>query len=274
MFNLRGASSGTGFSGRVDDVFSALGSGSVKTPTDYKDINKPDFDRQQLERNIKPDRQNFKRQWNKDSDYRAPTPPSPSRDKVANKSKDGSGFKHPAEFLKPDRRRESSPNGGGRGRGGRFRGGRGGQMPDFKKNPGKWTKYSLADVDTMTNQQNTSAALQFLKSIKDREKEEPKADLNVKPVFNRPSRTKRNDRKETADTAMETDKFNTDADAAAATTTDKPTFVGAKQILPEYVVGAKPAKKPGKAITKTVKPAKAGKEMKLSHLGDDDEEDE
>ena len=36
MFNLRGASSGTEFSGRVDDVFSALGSGSVKTPSDYK----------------------------------------------------------------------------------------------------------------------------------------------------------------------------------------------------------------------------------------------
>jgi len=259
MFNLRGASSGTEFSGRVDDVFSALGSGSVKTPSDYKDINKPDFDRQQLERNIKPDRQNLnKRQWNQDTDYKVPI----TKDKDADKSKDGSGFKHPAEFLRPDRR-EASP--GGRGRGGRYRGGRGGLKPDFKKNPGKWTKYSLEDVDTMTNRQNTSAALQFLKSIKDQEMEEPKADLMVKPVFNRPTRTKSN---QPTDPAIDTDK-----PIATATTTDKPTFVGAKQILPEYVVGAKPAKKPGKAITKPVKSVKVGKEMKLSHLGDEEEDE-
>ena len=95
--------------------------------------------------------------------------------------------------------------------------------------------------------------------------EEPKADLMVKPVFNRPTRTKSN---QPTDPAMDTDK-----PIAAATTTDKPTFVGAKQILPEYVVGAKPAKKPGKAITKPVKSVKVGKEMKLSHLGDEEEDE-
>ena len=95
--------------------------------------------------------------------------------------------------------------------------------------------------------------------------EEPKADLMVKPVFNRPTRTKSN---KPTDPAMDTDK-----PIAALTTTDKPTFVGAKQILPEYVVGAKPAKKPGKAITKPVKSVKVGKEMKLSHLGDEEEDE-
>ena len=48
--------------------------------------------------------------------------------------------------------------GGGRGRG-RF-------VPDHKKNPNKWTKYSLADVDLVTDRGNTAAALDFLKDLR------------------------------------------------------------------------------------------------------------
>ena len=154
-----------------------------------QDINRPDFDRQQLERNIKPspaqENQHRKRQWTdndrrRDEDAAAPGGVTDS----ARRRQDT--FKHPAEFLKPDNRRRQTSNQSGTGGGGRdrrdgngdrrnrdggcgghgWRGRGGARVPDYKKNPGKWTKYSLEDVDTMTNRQNTSAALQFLKTLK------------------------------------------------------------------------------------------------------------
>ena len=59
-----------------------------------------------------------------------------------------------AEFRKPQ--------GFGRGRG------RGRKMPDFAKNPEKYTKYSLEDVDLTNNQSNSRAAFAFLDDLKKR----------------------------------------------------------------------------------------------------------
>merc|ERR1712012_247272 len=67
--------------------------------------------------------------------------------------------------------------GGGRGRGGR--------VPDFVKNPEKYTKYSLKDVPEVSNKSNSAAAFDFLRKLKeDKDGDaEPAADLNQKIVF-------------------------------------------------------------------------------------------
>ncbi len=169
MFNVPDSLSDSVFTNRVDSVFAALGSGSIKSPEDGtgERINRnetPSFDQDQYKRSIRPKERNAKQRKFDDD------------------------FKHPAEFLRPpsrdryseggsrDERRSDGDRGGDSQRIGGWRGGargrgtgggrgRGG-VPDFKKNPDKWTKYSLADVDNVTDRSNTAAAFQFLKTIK------------------------------------------------------------------------------------------------------------
>ena len=87
-----------------------------------------------------------------------------------------------AQFRKPRGR------GGFRGRGG----GRGGRLPDFAKNPEKYTKYSLKDVDLPNNRSNSEAAFAFLDSLKQRSQEpEEKFDTHQsdqKIVFKKPTK--------------------------------------------------------------------------------------
>ena len=73
-----------------------------------------------------------------------------------------------------ERERERE-RGGGRGRGGR--------VPDFVKNPEKYTKYSLKDVPEVSNKSNSAAAFDFLRKLKEDKDTEPAADLNQKIVF-------------------------------------------------------------------------------------------
>lgn len=60
-------------------------------------------------------------------------------------------------------------------------------MPDFKKNPHKWTKYSLEDVQEMTDESNRKAAFDFLKQLADRRQneEEKLEELPSKIEFNK-----------------------------------------------------------------------------------------
>ncbi|GLV42294.1 uncharacterized protein CBL_03031 [Carabus blaptoides fortunei] len=124
-------------------------------------------------------------------------------------------------------------------------------VPDFKKNPHKWTKYSLDDVpnEDTSEQGNTNAALSFLREIEERKKsqlEDIDADDNVKskPRFNT--------------SVMVRNKKNTDDD-------EKLSFKGTKIVMPEYIVGQK--KKPTKKIVTTKNESKAKlKEIKLAHL--------
>lgn len=59
-------------------------------------------------------------------------------------------------------------------------------MPDFKKNPHKWTKYSLEDVQEMTDESNRKAAFDFLKQLADRQQNEEKLEeLPSKIEFNK-----------------------------------------------------------------------------------------
>ena len=182
------------------------------------------------------------------------------------KEKRSTGFKHPAEFLRPETR-EIKPFRGGVG-GGRGRGrGRGGFVPDFKKNPDKWTKYSLEDVENVTERSNSTAALQFLQTLKKNKMDvdEPAADLSLKPVFKRPSKK-----------TSRTDPATEEVGIAETITPEisesfaKPTFVGSKQVLPEYVVGAKPVKKKG-AVKPIGTQSSKSSELKLSHLDDEEE---
>jgi len=228
MFHLRDALSSAEFGGRVNDVFAALGTGSVKTPDTQISRLPKHFEDQQIERSTKV-----------------------VHEKGVDQRK--GEFKHPAEFLKPDHHCRGNKF-AGRGRG---RGGRGRYVPDHKKNPGKWTKYSLADVDTMTDKSNSAAAFDFLNTIKSRKKgneelmetEEPAADH--KPIFKRPPK------KKTLPTAADKQSGGS--------------FVGAKHVLPEYVVGAATAvKKTEKKVSSTSKGA--GNALRLSHL-DEEEED-
>jgi len=284
MFHLRDALSSSEFGGRVDDVFAALGTGSVKQPDNktQKISRLPTkFEDQQLARlkSLKPTKNDGeqKDKWEGKSNtwVSANTTTSTGnnqggggqedlRNKISKTKKNGEGeFKHPAEFLRPERRdNRFQPSRGGRGRG-RF-------VPDHKKNPDKWTKYSLADVDLVTDRGNTAAALDFLKDLRakkegDEPMDEGTADPNSKVVFKKPSR-KPASAPSTAATTNDEQESTTEA-------TEKPTFVGSKQVMPEYMVGAATARKPKKTGGKPPT-AKPGKELKLSHLADDEEEED
>jgi len=289
-FHLRDSLTEPGFTNRVDSVFAALGSGSVKAPEGAGssiDRNQtPSFDQDQFNRSIKSKESNPKRRkYETDLD-----------------------FKHPAEFLRPESR-ERSPRAGiavenvargrdqreGRGssyrggnRGGN-RGGRGGErghIPDYKKNPENWTKYSLADAEKVTDRSNTAAAFQFLKSIKtgnksDSDNEEASSmDTSEKLVFKKPNRkkgesnSKSSEAKNDADISMNDEDDSADPAEASAVDTEiskesKAKFVGSKNVMPECVVGAKPTNKDKKVKEKS----KMKDKLVLSHLQDEEEDE-
>ncbi|XP_055533939.1 protein TSSC4 [Wyeomyia smithii] len=137
------------------------------------------------------------------------------------------------------------------------------RVPDFKKNPHKWTKYSLEDVDT-SDRSNTAAAFTFLREMEaqkrdeqSREEAEGSTAFREKVRFNRSLKLK---------TQLE--------DPPPTGEEDKPIVKGSKVLMPEYVVGQKAKKsKPAKKDA-TSKPSR-NKELKLDHLLDAvDEEDE
>ena len=157
-------------------------------------------------------------------------------------------------------------------------------VPDYHKNPHKWTKYSLDDVsnDDMTEQSNTRAALSFLKELKTRrsiEINDEEMDVDdpnsieknqSKIVFkSRKNKTTSNIQFKKPENEIE----NTDDnDAVVIDDEDKPTFKSSKVIMPEYIVGQKQKKK-----SKKEKPAKKidqSKQLKLDHLEEADEEED
>ncbi|XP_018330983.1 protein TSSC4 [Agrilus planipennis] len=123
------------------------------------------------------------------------------------------------------------------------------KIPDFKKNPHKWTKYTLSDItaEDMSEKSNTSAAMSFLEDMENRKQVE----VNEEKLSG--ERIKFNKSKS----------HKTDAD----TKESKTIFVSSKLIMPEYVVGKSPKPTRGKKT----KPEQSGKEVKLSHLNFEDE---
>lgn len=121
-------------------------------------------------------------------------------------------------------------------------------IPDFKKNPHKWKKYSLSDVrdEDISDRGNTNAALSFLNELKHRkELEEPNASSNVsmKILFKRTGSHKK--------------QKHDDEDV-------KPSFQSSKMVMPEYVVGQKIKK--DKTGDKSTKREDKKQQLKLEHL--------
>lgn len=125
------------------------------------------------------------------------------------------------------------------------------RMPDFHKNPHKWTKYSLDDVkiEDTSDRANTTAALSFLREMEQRKSE--KMNVDVVEIFTKPQ-------------------FNKSALLHKKTLEEeKLAFRGSKIVMPEYVVGQKKTVKKNTA-SKSTKNISA-KEIKLNHLLDEDE---
>jgi len=271
MFHLRDSiSESSEFSNRVDNVFANLGSGSIKDPphnasnSEVKRNQQPNFDQDQYNRSIKPKQTNAKRA-KFDSDF---------------------DFKHPAEFLRPESRdtaaapthkrlwRENRGRGSSDSRGRQrarenYRGGSNRYVADHKIHPEKWTKYSLADVDNMTERSNSAAAFTFLKTIKKKTTETnddlqvEQSDIQEKPIFKKPS-------KKMSDFSKSPQ--NDEEDSNQNLQVKQSTFSGSKNVMPEYVVGAKTSN--NKEKKKSKEKSKMMDKLTLSHLGQDEEEED
>jgi len=136
------------------------------------------------------------------------------------------------------------------------------KIPDFKKNPHKWTKYSLEDVQELTDESNKKSAMDFLKELANRKKLDQQGkdcedmeELPTKIVFNKHVKV--------SDSSIR----DRTIDIADNPPSDKPSFTSSKLVMPEYVIGQKPVKKQKKLKKSTEK----GKELKLDHLVFEDE---
>ncbi|XP_072383875.1 U5 small nuclear ribonucleoprotein TSSC4 [Diabrotica undecimpunctata] len=127
------------------------------------------------------------------------------------------------------------------------------KIPDFKKNPHKWTRYSLEDVndEDMSDRSNTKTALSFLEELKERKISEVPLDDSEKDV---PQKIvfKKQRRHESSPEIKE------DPESLKAT------FRSSKVVMPEYVVGQKLKK------DKKKKRVEKGRELKLDHLLEDE----
>ncbi|XP_061391060.1 uncharacterized protein LOC133333022 isoform X1 [Musca vetustissima] len=137
-------------------------------------------------------------------------------------------------------------------------------LPDFKVNPHKWKKYSLEDVD-ISDHTNTSAAFEFLREIDARKEtdddgvsEDRETILTKKIEFKKSSKINRN---------IKTLQSQEQQDVEV----DSPKLKGSKLVMPEYVIGGS-KKKVAKA--KNTKQDRAAGKLKLSHLQEEDEDDE
>lgn len=127
-------------------------------------------------------------------------------------------------------------------------------IPDFKKNPHKWTKYTLSDVEEISETSNTNVALSFLNDLKkrkERESENEHDHFSKKILFNKPMK------KET--------KAMVDEDQDS-----KPSFRSSRVVMPEYVVGQKIKKQKNVVKGNIIQEKK--QEMKLDHLFENEDE--
>ncbi len=129
----------------------------------------------------------------------------PDKDWIEDKKRRGGDKDGERRHYEPPRNR-SVPYRPESGRGGR--GGGGGRfVPDFRRNPEKYTKYSLADVNLPTNKSNSQAAFDFLNELKKRKKdeaggeeeEEERVADGAKIEFKKPTKKKREEEKEEDD---------------------------------------------------------------------------
>ncbi|XP_030749320.1 protein TSSC4 [Sitophilus oryzae] len=139
------------------------------------------------------------------------------------------------------------------------------RMPDFKKNPHKWTKYSLEDVQEITDESNKKSAMDFLKQLANRRKleqglmeDEKMDDLPSKIVFNKHIKKNSNDQEKVSETQ------STESNSEKS----QLSFNHSKVIMPEYNIGQKVPRK--NRNLKRNKPEKSN-ELRLDHLDFEDE---
>ncbi|XP_039448061.1 uncharacterized protein LOC120427270 [Culex pipiens pallens] len=145
------------------------------------------------------------------------------------------------------------------------------RVPDFKKNPHKWTKYSLEDVDT-SDRSNTAAAFSFLREIESQKRDQQQhedddgdgpTEFKSKVRFNR---------------SVKLQARLEEVDKPPPTEEDKPKVKGCKVVMPEYVIGQKPKKvrqgKIGAAAGGCSSKRDRSSELKLDHLMEEEEDDE
>ncbi|XP_050075495.1 uncharacterized protein LOC126562934 [Anopheles maculipalpis] len=146
-------------------------------------------------------------------------------------------------------------------------------LPGYKRNPHKWIKYSLEDVDT-SDRSNMTAAFSFLKQMEEQRESAENSSGDANPLnstdqpcrsivrFNRSVRLR--SQLDEADEPVETP------------AEDRPQFNGRRVLMPEYVVGQKVPKRAKRATN----PRKAagtstngkGTELQLDHLMEEEEE--
>ncbi|KAI4502586.1 hypothetical protein M0802_002498 [Mischocyttarus mexicanus] len=156
-------------------------------------------------------------------------------------------------------------------------------IPDYHRNPHKWTKYTLEDVsnEDMTDQSNTLAALSFLKELKERKMQEAKLEnkMDVDETTSNQNKSKisfKSQKARSSTSMIEFKKPKIESTKSENTTAIENsdgkllTYKNCKLILPEYVVGQKPTKKAKKSrIPQNICPST---KIKLDHLQEIDQE--
>lgn len=133
-------------------------------------------------------------------------------------------------------------------------------IPDYQRHPDKWVKYTLGDVsqDDMSERSNTAAAMTFLNEMAARKSFESEAD---EKEFD--GKIKFKPRKKYDQSCSNTDELDE--------CTSKTGFRNSKLVMPEYVVGREKKKGVKRTQKNELNEKKPVKEIKLSHLDDDDE---
>ncbi|XP_014218828.1 protein TSSC4 [Copidosoma floridanum] len=147
-------------------------------------------------------------------------------------------------------------------------------IPDYRKNPEKWTCYNLDDVSEMSNESNSQAALAFLKELKQRKEKKVRKLRVIKGKH------------DTMEIDIQTEDNNVEGDGSNAvisfrkpmkkkepSNTSKPEFRSSKIVMPEYVVGLKKAPKKKNLPKAEAEKIDKSKEIKLDHLKFDDGEE-
>lgn len=149
-------------------------------------------------------------------------------------------------------------------------------MPDYQRNPHKYTKYSLGDVSSqdMSDKSNTATALSFLRELKARK--ENSQDMEVddssapRAILFNSSRSKTEKRTSSLGAVNSVTTSSTSEEA------DRPSFRSTKVVMPEYVVGQKVSKKKSSKSTKhsedVAKSKASAKGISLGHLMDEEED--
>ncbi|XP_070497864.1 U5 small nuclear ribonucleoprotein TSSC4 [Chironomus tepperi] len=126
------------------------------------------------------------------------------------------------------------------------------QRPDYEKNPQRYQHYTLSDVSDTSDRMNASAAFSFLREMEQRKQQEDENNDSgtSKIVFKNSTKLKPKE--------VDTDK--------------KEKIQGNKFVMKEYVVGEKKQKQ--KKEVPRDKNSGSAKQLRLSHLNDEEEDDE